>query len=281
MKVLFVSDFDLSQNYGGAQVSSQAIIDAGKTVGHNIKLHTFDSDYTDFFCSYDLIISSNLEVISKKDPDKLNLICNHNNHIRLEHDSCFYLDKQVRKNLFLSTQKTFFLSDFHATFFKSLYGNIFNNIEIVPDPIDKEIFFAKEEEKIYDIVYCGFLHELKGLNNLIKFATDNPSRKIDIFGWGTINLESFFLNFENINFHGRVSHEETASIYRKSKAIFHNPIVNEPFCRMIAESILCGVREFHGDMARIGSYLDFKEKGLEQFSQECKNAQNIFWKKVL
>ena len=59
----------------------------------------------------------------------------------------------------------------------------FKNIEIVYDPIDTEVFYEGTEEKKYDIVYCGYLHALKGVRRLVEYATANPHRSIDIFGW--------------------------------------------------------------------------------------------------
>jgi glycosyltransferase involved in cell wall biosynthesis len=280
MKVLFISDFSLQQNNGGAQVSNQFIIDHGTKIGHDITLHNFDSSYTDFLYSYDCIISSNLEAIFNRTPDKLNFIINHPNHFRLEHDSCSYLDTYTRKQLFSSSKINFFLSEFHISFFRSMYGDIFNNIEIVADPINTELFTACDQEKIYDIVYCGFLHELKGLKNLIKFSKQNKHRKIDVFGWGITDPTNLFKDYENIKYHGKVDHQQTAEIYQQAQAVFHHPIVNEPFCRMIAEALLCGIEEFYGDENKIGSLQECNRLGIEKFAYNCHNAPEIFWDKI-
>lgn len=280
MKILFISDFNLSHNGGGAQVSNDAIIKYGEQLGHKIILHNFDSPYTDFLSSYDLLISSNLEVISKNNPDKLNFIFNHPKHVRLEHDSCMYLDQIVRKQLFESSKINFFLSEFHVSFLRLMYGDIFSNIEIVADPIDTKIFTKSNEQKIYDIVYCGFLHELKGLNNLIKFAQKNKSRRIDVFGWSYIDSLDMFNNQNNIKYHGKIDHKETAGIYQRAQAIFHDPIVNEPFCRMVAEALLCGVDQFYGSENKIGSIQEYARIGRDQFIYNCENAAKIFWNKI-
>lgn len=280
MKVLFISDFNLEHNGGGAQVSNDAIIKKGKDLGHEIVLHNFDSPYTDFLCSYDLIVSSNLEIIYNKTPDKLDFILKHPRHVRLEHDSCLYLGVNLRKQLFASTKINFFLSEFHVSFFRSMYGDIFPNIEIVPDPIDTDIFKTQPQDKIYDVVYCGFIHELKGLHNLIKFAKENCNRKVDIFGWSSFDFENLIEPHSNIKYNGRIDHASTADVYQKSRTIFHSPIVNEPFCRMVAEAILCGVKEFRGDESKIGSLQEYQRLGKEKFAHNCMNAPQIFWDKI-
>ena len=56
--------------------------------------------------------------------------------------------------------------------------------------------------------------------------------------------------------------------------------MREPFCRMVAEALLCGVEELIGDKNKIGSYLEFQDVGYENFKDGCKNATTKFWDKV-
>jgi len=285
MRVLFVSDLTLERNkVGGAQLSNSFIVERGKQLGHEIVEHDYESSIVDFLSTYDLLISSNLEVISNRSPEKLNFILKHPNHVRIEHDSCSYLQQETRKSLFKSSKKNFFLSKYHISFFRELYGDFFENIEIVYDPIDTDIFSLKDTPKIYDVVYCGYIHPLKGSDNLIKFARNNPDRTLDVFGWSSTqspdDLKKYFQTESNINYRGVVEHEEIASVFQQSKALFHNPLVREPFCRMVAEALLCGVEELIGDKNKIGSYLEFQDVGYENFKDGCKNATTKFWDKV-
>jgi glycosyltransferase involved in cell wall biosynthesis len=280
MRVLFVSDFTLGQRLGGAQVSNDLIIKKGRDLGHEIIEHDHTSSIVDFLSSYDLLVSSNLEAISRAAPNKLDFILQHPNHIRLEHDSCLYLDNSLRQQLFESSKINFFLSDFHISFFRENYGDYFKNVEINYDPMNTEIFSEGNQENEYDIVYCGYLHPLKGVNNLIKYAAENPDRTIDIFGWGDGDIASAFNDIANIKFHGVKDYKEIADIFKKSKAIYHHPIVNEPFCRMVAEALLCGVTEVIGAREKIGSYLEFEKVGREEFAKKCSEATQNFWNKV-
>ena len=280
MRVLFVSDFTLEQRLGGAQVSNDLIIKKGRQLGHEIIEHDHTSSVIDFISSYDLLVSSNLEVISRAAPNKLDFILRHPNHIRLEHDSCLYLDNSLRQQLFESSKLNFFLSDFHISFFRENYGDYFKNVEINYDPMNTEVFSEGDQENEYDIVYCGYLHPLKGVNNLIKYAAENPTRRIDIFGWGDGDIASAFNDIVNIKFHGVKDYKEIADIFKKSKAIYHHPIVNEPFCRMVAEALLCGVTEVIGSKEKIGSYLEFEKVGREEFAKKCSEATENFWNKI-
>jgi glycosyltransferase involved in cell wall biosynthesis len=280
VKVLFISDFCLEQNSGGAQVSNDLIIKKGIEYGHEITLHNYTSSPINFIHSYDLVISSNLQAINITSNYVLDYIINHPNHIRLEHDSCLYLDKFKREELFKSSKINFFLSEFHLKFFKNFYGDIFNNVEIVYDPIDTSLFNNDNLEKEYDIVYCGFIHPLKGSNNLINFCKNNLDRKIDIFGWADDkNIINKLSLLKNVEMHSKVSHIEVSNIFKKSNYIYHSPEVNEPFCRMIGEALLCGCK-FIGNEFKIGSYQEFIKHGRDKFKENCEMAAENFWLKI-
>ena len=280
MKILFVSDYTLAQREGGAQRSNHLLIKKGRELGHEIVEHSYESSITDFLVSYDLIINSNLEHINAISPEKIDFLKRLPNSVRLEHDSCLYLDNRTRAHLFTKSQKNFFLSEFHISFFKELYGDYFTNTEIVYDPIDTELFCRTDQEKIYDVVYCGYIHELKGAKKIIDFAKKNPDKEISIFGWSHVDPNQFFKDQNNIKFGGLKTQEEVADILKQSKAIFHSPIVNEPFCRMIGEALLCGVEEVIGEVNKIGAYLEFSKVGYDEFKNKCQNASEIFWQKI-
>lgn len=280
MKILFVSDFTLEQREGGAQVSNSLIIKEGKKLGYDIIEHHHASSITDFLSSYDLVINSNLEAITKISPEKFQLIKKLPNSVRLEHDSCSYLSSKDRQQLFNNSIKNFFLTDYHYSFFKELYGGYFKNVEIVYDPIDTNVFKKSDCTKEYDVVYCGYLHPLKGLNQLTSFANQNPERDVDVFGWADFNVKDYFTKYLNIKYHGQKKHSEIAEIFQRSNAIFHHPVVNEPFCRMVAEALLCGVEEIIGDKSKIGSYIEFEKVGYGKFKENCDSAASKFWHKV-
>ena len=280
MRVLFISDFTLEDNSGGAQVSNKILIDKGRELGHEIKEHSYRSSATDFLSSYDLVVNSNLEVISRITPEKIPLILRMPNSVRLEHDSCSYLTDDLREQLFSKAEKNFFLSNYHLEFFRNLYGGYFHDVEINYDPIDTSLFTKSKDCKEYDVVYCGYLHPLKGLNNLLDFAKTNPDRQVDVFGWGEFSTDHFFKDIKNIKYHGLLSHNEVAEVFKKSKALFHSPIVNEPFCRMVGEALLCGIDEIIGDTSKIGAYKEFSKVGYDKFKEGCENAASKFWEQV-
>ena len=177
MKVLLVSDFGIRHSLGGAQRSNQLILDEGVQRGHDISIYHYDTDQSVLWDTYDVVISSNLEVISKTNPMVLQYCATSNNHVRLEHDFCRYLDNNVREYLYTSCKKAFFLTNYHYKKFVEYYGDYFVNVEIVPDPINMYRFYNMELERKDDILYVGFMHPLKGTNNFISYVNNNPDNR--------------------------------------------------------------------------------------------------------
>jgi glycosyltransferase involved in cell wall biosynthesis len=286
MRALLISDIS-SDLPGGAQASNKLIIEKGKELGFDIQELNLLSSRLPLSFQHDVIISSNFEWFYTNNPYNdthliLDKILNHPFHVRYEHDSCAYLSNQDRKTLYNSTKINFFLSDFHLKFFKQNYGEIFYNNEIVYDPIDTDIFIPKDCEKEYDVIYCGYAHELKGFNEFIKYSEKNLDKKIAFIGWfdkATEHLIPKLQNAKNITDLGRREPNEIPQYLQKTKYIFHQPNLNEPFCRMVAEGLLCGC-ELIGKGDIIGSYLEYQKHGHEKFKQKCSEAADTFWQKI-
>ena len=148
MKVLWISDFGITHNIGGAQRSNQLVIEEGQRQGHSITEFNYDSNNSVLNDSYDLTISSNLEVLSRNLPEIIQyIVSNSKRHARIEHDSNRYLQPHDRKLLFGSCDKAFFLTKFHYNQFTEMYGDIFKNVIIVPDPIDANFFLRYQSRE--------------------------------------------------------------------------------------------------------------------------------------
>jgi len=278
-KILWLADYDLDVAPGGAQRSDKIIIDQGKLLGYNIlKLNheTYNSSINIY--DYDVIITSNLCVLSAKNPDLINKISKHKCHIRLEHDSNEYLKQEDRIKLFASCVKSIFLSDFHISFFKQKYGDIFKNVEIIYDPIDFHNFRNLNLKREDKILYAGYMHPLKGSFEFFDFALSNPNQQFVLAGWTDNNiLNHLAKSIKNIEYLGLIKYEEMPHIYNKYKYMFYNPNLNEPFCRSVAEAVLCGMLILTSKESKIGCLEEISKIGIEKFRQECGKAGLKFW----
>jgi len=275
MKVLLVSDFGIHHSLGGAQRSNQLILDEGIQRGHDISVYHYDTDQSVLWDTYDIVISSNLEVLSRTNPMILQYCATSDNHVRLEHDFCRYLDNNIRRYLYTSCKKTFFLTNYHYRKFVEYYGNYFVNVEIVPDPINMHRFYNMELERKDDILYVGFMHPLKGTDNFISYVNNNPGNSFTVAGWGDNRYEDFMRHRSNVNFLGKIDYADMMQLYNTHKQMYYKPEFDEPFCRAVGEALMCGVSVI-GDSDKIGSLHMLKEDPVN-FADKCNRASETFW----
>lgn len=281
-KILWISDYNLSHSAGGAQRSNDIIIQKGRELGFSILEANYNYNFNiEDFDQYDILISSNLEAIYKLYPNIIDKIASHKYHVRLEHDSNRYLKQEDREKLFRSCKKTVFLTNFHHQLFINNYGDIFNNVEIVADPIDTDLFYNQNQEREDKILYVGFMHELKGTLSFFEFVMNNPQLQFVVAGWGTRVFDFLARNTPNVEYLGAVSHEEMPKLLNKYETLFYSPIIPEPFCRSVGEGVLCGIKLMSSTSNIIGCMHEFRELGKEKFIENCKNAPEIFWNKIL
>ena len=281
-KILWLSDFDLDKAPGGAQRSDKLIIDKGKLLGFNIlKLnHETFGEHVNIH-DYDILVTSNLCAVLQKYPWVLDETIKHKYHVRIEHDSNDYLSQENRVKLFSFCKKTFFLTDYHFNFFQELYGNIFKNVEIVPDPIETNKFYDYGQDREDKILYVGYMHPLKGTSNFFELALRNPDKKYAIAGWSDYQTYNFLsVNVPNIEYLGLVEYEQMPKIYNKYKTLYYEPNLREPFCRSVAEAITCGMLIMTKSQSKIGCLHDIEKYGIEKFKDNCKKASVVFWNKI-
>jgi len=275
MKILIVTDYSLEHTKGGAQRSNDIIIKKGVELGHDITVFNYDSDLNLLTQEYDHVISSNLERINGLYPSIVTWLASLQNHSRLEHDKCSYLNPEQRKSIFSNCVNTFFLSQYHQHLFESYYGSYFKNIRIVADPIDVETFCDKNKTREDKILNVGFMHNLKGTETFFNYAISNPNIEFVVAGWGSPCFEHVAKTLPNVNFLGTVDYSSMPDLYNKYTKLFYVPFIEEPFCRSVAEARLCGMEVITNN--NIGSMHELNRLGEDGFRQECKNASENFW----
>lgn len=278
-KILWLADYDLHEAPGGAQRSDAYLIQKGKILGFNIikkTSTTFNSSIN--IDDYDVVITSNIHALLMKNPSLLESVSQHKHHVRLEHDSNEYLSQTERILLFSNCKTTIFLSDYHYEFFKSLYGDIFHNVKIVYDYIDNSIFKDYQQPREEKILFAGYMHPLKGAYEFFDYVLSQPEQKFAVAGWPSNNIINFLLtNVKNVEYLGLVDHEKMPLVYNKYKYMFYIPNLKEPFCRSVAESIVCGMKLITNKAESIGCLNEIQKHGIEKFASICSKADDEFW----
>lgn len=278
MRVLFISDFGLQHTHGGAQRSNDIIIKKGTSRGHDVQLFTYDGDVNLLNSQYDIVVSSNLEIISSTLPQLVSSIPKLSNHVRLEHDSNTYWDDDFREYFWGSCKKSFFLTEFHHEFFVEFYGDIFPNVSIVPDPIDfsfRKLPITRGEK----IGYVGFMHHLKGTNNFIQTVRNNPNKQFMVAGWGDKIWTDQITSLPNVEFCNKIDHLDMPVFYNSIESLYYDPVCYEPFCRSVGEALMCET-PITTSSQRIGSLEMRKALSYEDFRSQCINAADKFWEEI-
>jgi len=162
-----------------------------------------------------------------------------------------------------------------------LYGDIFKNVEIVPDPIETDKFYDYNQQREDKILYVGYMHPLKGTSNFFELALRNPDKKYAIAGWSDYQTYNFLsTNIPNIEYIGLIEYEQMPEVYNKYKSLYYEPNLREPFCRSVAEAIVCGMVIITSKQSQIGCLHDIQKHGIEKFKNNCKNASIDFWNKI-
>tara|TARA_R100000808_G_C2150293_1_gene159014 strand:+ start:259 stop:1137 length:879 start_codon:yes stop_codon:yes gene_type:complete len=274
-RALWVADFGIRHNYGGAQRSDSILIDHGRALGWNILEYNYDVNPAILADTYDIIVSANLETLSRTNPQLIDFIASHPRHFRVEHDSNRYLPQERRKVLFGSACRNFFLTNYHLSQFISSYGDIFPNTAIVPDPIDVSMFKDTLKSRDNKVMYAGFMHDLKGTPAFIEYAMDNPQTSFVATSWGHRIYEFVLKKLDNVEFYGKMPFSDMPNIYNSHAEMFYHPMFYEPFCRSVGEAILCGMQINGND--KIGCLHYLNEVGMDRFREECANAPSTFW----
>ena len=277
--ILWVADFGLKHNSGGAQRTDSFMLNELRASGFSVTEFNHDGNPEVFNRSYDIVVSGNLEVLSRS-PDIMNYLIRHPNHIRFEHDSNSYLKNDQRKMLFGSTKKNIFLSDFHHSTFVELYGDIFPNATVCVSPIDTSKFcntgwtVGEFQSRIKGTLSIGFMHNLKGTQRFFAEALRNRDKDFYYAGWGDPFYTRSLNAIPNIKNLGKVEYEKIPELLNSYTDFFYHPLKFEPFCRSVAEAILCGMHVDCGE--NVGSLHHFRKVGKDQFIKDCKDSPKRF-----
>mgnify|MGYP003110289106 CR=1 FL=1 len=278
MRILWMADFGVEHNIGGAQRSDAILIEEGRGRGYDITCFHFDSDPSLLNQNYDLVVTANLESLTQSHPSLIEWIASQRCHVRLEHDSNRYLNPPQRTRLFQSARLAIFLTDFHYQQFLSHYGNIFVNVKIIPDPIDTNFFTDLGQSRQARTLYTGFMHELKGTRAFFEHVITHPEESFTVAGWGDVVFEYLAKSLDNVEFLGKIDHADMPALYNNHQKMFYKPVFYEPFCRSVGEALLCGM-EITGNNL-IGCLHFFNQVGGAKFREDCHNAPSAFWKEI-
>ncbi len=297
MKILFIHDTQPDFT-GGAELSNQRIIDAGRALGHIINYHIpieINQTKAEILQS-DLVIVSSIFFCPFETELIAALVLSQTPYVRYEHDYGFCVSRDAMclkdnrvngcchaskyrayKQLFSHAILNVFLSPLHLESHRKLYRDIpASSYFLLPPPIDLSLI-KNHDVKLNSVCFIGDLNLKKGGVALLEYAKQNPSKQIEVYGDNRLNAQEEIS--ENISFNGKKSYPEILQILSETEACFFSPFWNEPSGRVAAEALLSGCKLIGNN--NIGSLSFEFSSDLMEFRKKIADAPREFWNNVI
>ena len=267
-KVLWLADLSYPQYNGGAERTDYVIKEAGKKLGLDIQdMHIADECDTN---DYDLVVISNIHrwkdgVVSKMIEDTYTPI------VFFSHDPLMHkwYPKAIKQAFC-----TVFMSPAHKKFYtrKLALGTHF----IQPHGLtDMDSWYSSEDrEDIY--LYIGDLNGYKGVQNVYKWAMDNPDKEVRL--WGR-HMAKFPFLLDNFKYYGWLDQDKLAETLSKAKYFLHLPEFVDPCPRMVTFAMMSGCEIIGNENIGTFSY-DWPWEDMDAVKKILKRAPRKFWKNI-
>lgn len=258
LRVAWVQD---AERRGGAELSNETIIGAGRRLGHRITLVTPQSFNPGVLAGSDVLIVNNIQ---RFDDDQIRILWwvlyeRGKPYVRYEHDHREVTGDTVRRlgtdpflgfarRLFSRSALNVMISQLQFDEHAKLLGDDFRNhpTHILHTGVDPDVFTAPEFDGDRDMsaVVCptGNLIQRKGLMNVAAFAQANPGMRILVYSKPWSQMEDILRGLPNVEFNLPIPNEELVNVLRKSGWVIHLPEHYEDSGRVPVEGALCGCK---------------------------------------
>jgi glycosyltransferase involved in cell wall biosynthesis len=285
MKFVWVQDFDFLNNpQGGAQATDYSHFKYGLKLGYNQLVITPENYQNHPVQGEDILILSNITRFgAERFLDKTNrIIVFHHDYLfcrwRLYFPladkcfNCFYLPEW--KKLYKKAELNIFLSHLHYEMHKKIFGDAIEPYVLVPSPVDPGKFYDMDKERTKDIITVNGHLPFKGRDNLIKFAKENPDRKITVVGaQPDVQLPP------NCEYVGFVPNNSLNNILNDYQYYIELPTTPQPFNRSACEAFLAGCKLITNNLLGFTSWR-WKSRG-EVVKNIGENASKKFWEAIM
>lgn len=288
MRFAWVQDLDIMSAAGGAQLTDRAHFIEGIRGGHDLLLYTPQSGLT-FPSRLDGIIISNAGSFPAKDIMELHdrgkpviwflhdywPICKYRLFYPMR-DSCksCYLVKRWEPVL-KRASLIIWLSSLHRESWLWLCPELKGvPYHLAPSPVDPMEFRDLGIPRS-GVIAVESLHEFKGRDHVIQWATDHPEVNITCLGGNPIPRIDLPPNLKDM---GSQPNESMNNLYNRHESLLHLPQSPSPFDRTVAEAYLAGCKIIGNELIGALSYSWFKSR--DEVANHCQDSSGDFWQAV-
>lgn len=172
-----------------------------------------------------------------------------------------FLIENIENIIYCNTDLNVVASYQDKEYLMQKYSN--NNINVIPNYIDTDLFKPLNIQKNNRIVFVGRLNVQKNLFNLIK-AISRTNLELDIYGEGELKEELIELTIKtnaNVNFKGLVDNKELPYILNQYK-YYILPSYYEGMPKTLLEAMACGCICIGTDVTGINEVIKNKVNGI-------------------
>ena len=284
-----------TEKFGGAELSNQTVIKAGRKLGFKIYEcypSTFDKqellrcDYfiiNNFFFFEDAQYHFIMDVLFEyKKP-----------FVKYDHDHREVIGDQARPEvarlLFGHSFLNVFISPFHRDNHRKRLGDLIDPCWVLPPAVDTGIFkllpeVKREEKKMVNV--CGKLYESKGFRHMLAFALNTQGKHtFEIYTSNDSEVRAVFRDLKNVKVYSPLPNKNLAEVYNSAGYTIHLPHALEACGRTIAEGLLCGCKPITNQNIGILSFKEFhigdeKRFNRDKFKEAIDMGPYRFWKTV-
>lgn len=300
MKIGWVADLTIEENRGGGQQTNHEMVISGRERGHTIdyitpknwKILLANIDKESFrydLFRYDLLILNRTMAFSA-DTKRL-MISRSRRYVRYEHDYDSVWADPLCHQICEKALLNIFLSPLHYKVFNRYYMNKYGvgldnkKVYLQPSPVVgfKESGFSGVERIKNTVIWAGNLHKFKGIDNVIKYASERKDLKFDFYLLKSMSQPAYIKlirNLENASIIDEIAgREEMNRAYASHEYFIHLPVWAEPFGRTVLEAYLSGCKLITNSQVGMMSYgwdLENYNKIVEINNKSCSN----FWDRI-
>jgi len=243
-KVVWISDRAYPKYNGGAERTDFVIREAGRKLGLKID---WTNDLPDR--GYDLIVISNIHLWREEKARELLLE---------DTPTLFFSHDPLIHGWYPTAIRKAFASVFMSPAHRDFYTKKFHIKRMIVQPhglLDTERWYSKERKKDY-YLYVGDLNPYKGVQNIYKWAEENPDKEVRV--WGR-NFAKFPFVAENFKYYGWLDEKKLPDT--------------------LAEALFSGCTIIGNENIGSASY-DWPWDDLEAVKEILRKAPREFWYKV-
>ncbi|MCP3684372.1 MAG: glycosyltransferase family 4 protein [bacterium] len=296
--IAWINDFKISEFVGGCNITSEAMIKAGRALGHRIVQYSA-SDFKDkedkvaeMLSGYDLLVINNISMFPT---DIIEWAIKNTNYICYCHDYAFceYRSAQceekckekctpgkIFRDLYANSKLNIFFSPLQFGIHKEFFGEMMRDAIVLPAPLEEGKFYPDKNIQQDAYLFAGIIATHKGIHQILDYAdTLRKDGVVFQFAGKAVSKSAMERIEKDYLYLGEFAPEDMPKLYRKYKHFVINPQMPETFGLAVVEAILSGCNVIKFEKSH-KTGMESYGWGFNEILKRCYESPTEFWKVI-